>query len=249
ADLNLQPLEKDIWKDILASEEDEKNGTYRISNSVGPYTVPNGDLYDDASISFEEMQDFSSYASVFSRLYSAPIASETKLISVSDSSFYKTFDFTNNAIIFAYLNNDLDIKNKLPISIKITAGNAYVMAGQKGKYAAIGYNKKGKKLVALGNDKKILENLPNNKYPDIKIYNKTMNTVKKEVIGYGNNKGIEIAKELNDFPVEIGDIVELTHKESAKRISRYVNGELIPTTKDTYYYRIQESQWIEVDDP
>ncbi|MGX7414073.1 M60 family metallopeptidase, partial [Enterococcus caccae] len=249
SDLNLQPLEKDIWKDILASEEDEQNGTYRISDSVGPYTVPTGDLYENASIPFEEIQKLSSYDSVFRKLYSTPIESEASLIAVSTNSFSESFDFTNNAIISVYLKNALEIQNKLDISVKITPGNSYVMAGQRGNYAAVGYDEKNKKLVALGNEKRILENLPDNKYPDIKIYNKTMDTVKKEVVGYGSSKGTDIAKELNNFPVEIGDIIELTHKEASKRVNRYKDGLLLPTTKDTYYYRIQENNWLEVDDP
>ncbi|OTN89335.1 hypothetical protein A5819_001827 [Enterococcus sp. 7E2_DIV0204] len=72
---------------------------------------------------------------------------------------------------------------------------------------------------------------------------------KVEAVGYGKTTGVELSKQLNDQSVNIGDIIEVYHKEASKRVIRYNDDNKISTDKETYYYRIEKDQWVEVSDP
>jgi LPXTG-motif cell wall-anchored protein len=245
--LNLPPLEKDIWQDIFATEEEEKAGTYRILDSMSNYTVPVGELKDTTmSLPFEDIYNIDALGTVVKRVYSMPIDSPTRIVSGDALSSGVSFGENQGAIT---IQNDAGINNKLLFPINITPGNSYVMTGQRGRYAVLGYDSSTKKLVSKGSTDKILENIPNNTYPKIKIYNKDMSTVKKEITGLGSTRGTEISGALDGFSVEVGDIIELYHKESSKRVYRYKDGNKLTTNKDTYYYKVLDNYWTEVADP
>ncbi|MTD38299.1 hypothetical protein GIX45_06625 [Erwinia sp. CPCC 100877] len=246
-ELNLPPLEKEIWKDIFATEEEEQAGTYRILDSMSSYNLPVGELNElSLSVPFESIYDIEQLRSVVKRVYSTPTNSPTTIVSGDALPQGLNFGDTQGAIT---IENQDGISNKLMFPINVTAGNAYVMSGQKGRYAILGYNSKEKQLISKGSTDKILENLPNNLYPRIRIYNKDMSTVKKEVSGLGSNLGTDISRALDGFPVEVGDILELYHKESSKRVLRYKDDNKLTTNKDTYYYKVLDNYWIEVADP
>jgi LPXTG-motif cell wall-anchored protein len=245
--LNLPPLEKEIWKDIFATEEEEKAGTYRILDSMSSYTVPVGELKETTmTVPFEDIFNTKVLSTAVNRVYSMPIDSSTWIVSGDALPVGLNFGEGQGVI---NLQNEASVNNKLMFPVNVTAGNTYVMSGQKGRYAILGYDSSAKKLVSKGSSDKILQNLPNNTYPKIKIYDKSMSTVKKEVVGLGSNFGTDISNALNGFSVEVGDIIELYHKESSKRVSRYKDGEKLTTNKDTYYYKVLDNYWIEVDDP
>lgn len=243
ADLHLPKLEKEIWKDILATEQEELNGTYRISDHT--YTLPYADLNTATTflkVPFEEMNRFS-LESYFSNLRSEPIASPVRYLK-SDIA-----DPTNFAIQdgYAYFENERMIKNRFSVPTQIIPNNTYVMAGQNGPYAAIDYDPSTQELVAIGNHKQILQNIPNNIYPKVTVYSAKMKEKKLYAEGYGRDTGIGFANKLNTFKVAENDIIEIYHRESTRRVSRYINGKKVTTTKDTYYYIITPEGWKELD--
>lgn len=242
--LKLPTLEKEIWKDILATEQEEKAGTYRISNTVGPYSVPQVEWNSSIpQFPFENLRNALNASDLVANMYSTPIASNTSLVTTGTVADGTSFDIQN---AYAYFINDLGIPNKIPFSVKITPGDSVVMRGQRGRYAVLSYDPKAKTLLARGNSNKILENLPNNLYPRVKVYDKNMQTVKKEAEGYGKTYGYEFAGNLDNVPVDVGDIVEIYHREATKRVQRYKNNELLTTNKDTYYYQITKTGWREI---
>lgn len=243
--LKLPTLEKEIWKDVLATEQEEKAGTYRISKAVGPYSVPQVEWKSGIpQFPFENLRNALNANDLVANLYSTPIASNTSLVTTGTVSDGTSFDIQN---AYAYFTNDLGIPNKIPFSVKVTPGDSIVMTGQRGRYAVLSYDPKAKTLLARGNSKKILENLPNNLYPRVKVYDKNMQTVKKVAEGYGKTYGYEFAGKLDNVPVNIGDIVEIYHRESAKRVQRYKDNKPLTTNKDTYYYQITKTGWQEID--
>ncbi|STY43924.1 Bacterial Ig-like domain (group 2) [Listeria grayi] len=243
--LKLPTLEKEIWKDVLATEQEEKAGTYRISKAVGPYSVPQVEWKSGIpQFPFENLRNALNANDLVANMYSTPIASNTSLVTTGTVSDGTSFDIQN---AYAYFTNDLGIPNKIPFSVKVTPGDSIVMTGQRGRYAVLSYDPKAKTLLARGNSKKILENLPNNLYPRVKVYDKNMQTVKKVAEGYGKTYGYEFAGKLDNVPVNIGDIVEIYHRESAKRVQRYKDNKPLTTNKDTYYYQITKTGWQEID--
>lgn len=241
--LHLPPLEKEIWKDILATEQEEQDGTYRISEST--YTLPYADLTDTTAsirIPFEEMNRFS-LESYFSNLRSEPITSPVRYLK-SDIADPTNFGIQDG---YAYFENERMIKNRFSVPTQIIPNNTYVMAGQNGSYAALDYDPSTKELVAIGNQKQILQNIPNNIYPKVTVYSAKMKEKKLYAEGYGRDTGVHFATKLNAFKVAENDIVEIYHRESSKRVSRYINGKKVTTNKDTYYYIITPNGWKELD--
>ncbi|OJG91503.1 hypothetical protein RV15_GL000589 [Enterococcus silesiacus] len=243
ANLHLPTLEKEIWKDILATEQEEKDGTYRISDRS--YTLPYADL--DSTIPvittrFEDLNRFS-LEKYFSNLHSEPIASPVHYLK-SDIADPTNFSIQDG---YAYFENDRLITNRLNVQTQIIPNNTYVMSGQNGSYAAIDYDPSTQELVAVGNLKQILQNIPNNIYPKVTVYSAQMTEKKLYAEGYGRDTGLAFANKLNKFKVAENDIIEIYHRESTKRVSRYINGTKVITNKDTYYYIITPSGWKELD--
>lgn len=243
AKLHLPTLEKEIWKDILATEQEEQDGTYRISERS--YTLPYADLTvatPSITIPFEDMNRFSLEA-YFSNLRSEPIASPVRYLK-SDIADPTNFGIQDG---YAYFENERMIKNRFSVPTQIIPNNTYVMAGQNGSYAALDYDPSTKELVAIGNQKQILQNIPNNIYPKVTVYSAKMKEKKLYAEGYGRDTGVGFTKKINAFKVAENDIVEIYHRESAKRVSRYINGQKVTTNKDTYYYIITSDGWKELD--
>ncbi|MBC1605642.1 hypothetical protein HCJ39_13050, partial [Listeria rocourtiae] len=242
--LTLPTLEKEIWKDVLATEQEEKAGVYRISNTVGPYSVPQVEWKSGIpQFPFENLRNALNASDLVANMFSTPIASNTSIVKTGTVEDGTSFD-TQNA--YAYFINNLGIPNKIPFHVKVTPGDSVVMTGQRGRYAVLSYDSKAKTLLARGNTNKILENLPNNLYPRVKVYDKNMQTVKKEAEGYGETYGYEFADNLDGVPVNVGDIIEIYHRQSDKRVKRYKNNKQLKTNKDTYYYQITNTGWQEI---
>lgn len=243
AELHLPTLEKEIWKDILATEQEEQDGTYRISDRT--YTLPYADLTTAAAtikIPFEDMNRFS-LEDYFSNLRSEPIDSPVRYLK-SDIADPTNFGVQDG---YAYFENERMIKNRFSVPTQIIPNNTYVMAGQNGPYAALDYDPSTKELVAIGNQKQILQNIPTNIYPKVTVYSAKMKEQKLYAEGYGIDTGVGFTKKLNAFKVADNDIVEIYHRESSKRVTRYINGEKVTTNKDTYYYIITPDGWKELD--
>lgn len=243
AALNLPALEKEIWKDILATEQEEQDGTYRISDSS--YTLPYADLDPTTplvTIPFKDVNHFS-LEKYFSNLHSEPLVSPVHYLK---SELADPTSFTKQDG-YAYFENERMIKNRFNVPTQIVPNNTYVMAGQNGSYAAIDYDPSTQELVAIGNHKQILQNIPNTIYPKVTVYSAKMKEKKFYAEAYGRDTGIGFAAKLNALKVAPNDIVEIYHRESFKRVSRYINGQKVPTTKDTYYYLITPDGWKELD--
>lgn len=242
AALKLPPLEKEIWKDILATEAEEQAGTYRILGHVGPYTVPmvNKEM-SVPTIPFESLKHLELDAT---SLYSFPVAS-TVTMDKTETILDDALDF-NNPGVKIRVRNENNVSNVLDVPVDVTPGDSIVMSGQNGRYAIFGYDAQTKQLVAQGNSNRIFQNVPNTIFPHIKVYNQSLTSIKKEVIGYGSTVGKNFADELNGYGVDIGDVVEVYHYEASRRISRYENNELLPTVGNRYYYQITEDGWREV---
>jgi hypothetical protein len=236
-------LEKEIWKDLLATEAEEKAGTYRISSQVQPEkSYPRATpLNDVTELKVQELNrlDAKKY---FTDLHSEPTPSEVTSITVEDADFWQLATQTSKA----FLRNELGLGERIDFKIKVVPQDTYVMSGQRGVYMILDYDKVNQELVAKGRNVKILENLPNNIYPIVTIYNENFE-LKKEVTGTGNTYGNQLASKLDKEKLAVGDIVKIYHKEASKRSVRYVNGSKVTTSQDTYYYKITPEGWQPMD--
>lgn len=240
--LNLPTLEKEIWKDLLATSEEEAAGTYRI-DSVQPYSVPNVTPSSEMqTVKFEQSRyvDFSGH-NFYSEPYASKVTVEERPLEVNKEFYFGPTE------VDVYVKNDFNVSNILKVPLNVTPGNGIVFSGQHGRYAVMGYDKETKQIIAQGNSKKILTNIPNTIYPYIRIIDQSGQNILKEAIGYGSTYGVDFAASLNETPVVEGDIVEVYHRQSASRVTRYMNDEMIPTTKETNYYQIMPEGWREIE--
>lgn len=241
--LNFPVLEKEIWKDLLASEAEEQAGTYRISDQVQPVkSYPRATQKNQIQeLKVQELNRLN-VRDYFTDYHSEPVPSDVTDVVIENDSFWNLSTQTITAFIY----NQLGVGEKIDFRMKVVPQDTYVMSGQRGVYMILDYDRVTKQLVAKGRNVKILENLPNNTYPIITIYDKNA-VKKKEVSGLGSTYGTTIAHQLDKEQLAVGDIVEIYHKEASKRSMRYLNGSKISTTQDTYYYEITENGWIPTD--
>jgi hypothetical protein len=236
-------LKKEIWKDLLATEAEEKAGTYRISKKIQsvesfPRATPRIDITE---LKVQELNrlDAKDY---FTDLHSEPTPSKVTSVVFEEKGFWQLSAQTSKV----FLKNELGVSERAFFKLKVVPQDTYVMSGQRGVYMILDYDKVNQELVAKGRNVKILENLPNNVYPVVTIYDENY-TMKKEVTGKGSTYGNQLARQLDKEKLAVGDIVKIYHKEAQKRSMRYVNGSRVTTSQDTYYYKITENGWLPIE--
>ncbi|EGO8956809.1 hypothetical protein KI121_002620, partial [Enterococcus faecalis] len=229
----LPDLEKDIWLDISGFED-----RYELPGVLPEYTIPTGNEVTTNTPIFSTEFSISGLKSVPSESKVNINAPQYTDIGVGKSAGVK-------------VTNENKVSNLLPITGEITGGDAVKVYGNYANaayYQIIGPNVEDRTFSVVGKGTSLHSNAPE-KYVSIRQFDPTLKTIKREVSinGSGDNSNSQLIKETFDGQsYEIGDYVEIYHRDSSRSIDRYSNNILLDKDNNkNYWYIMTEEGWKE----
>ncbi|WP_160240729.1 immunoglobulin-like domain-containing protein [Enterococcus faecalis] len=135
------------------------------------------------------------------------------------------------------------------VPVTVTGGDAVKVYGNyadAARHQIIAPDAKTRTFSVLGNGSNLHSGVTE-EYVFIKHFDRSLNNIKNEVSinGSGNNSDSQMIKEKFDGKsYEIGDYVQIYHKEAHVRMDRYIKDELQPKEQNCYYwYEMTASGW------